>query len=449
VIDVRLRVEPWFMIGVGLSVVLRLGFGVRLGIRLGEIEIDHHAVQGVTALGRIGELLPIKLRSGGEPLQGGRLVATIRQHVGVGVAEPGDRRPRPLGRSQGVQGGPEQPGRLGVLPEVPARAGLDDDHLDLLRRLEREVLGLLAQLQRGLRLAEGSLAVRHRRQHVVVARHPPDRPELGQGDIPLTGGVRGLGGGLADDRQPRGPTPGRLGKGVRLLGILLDQAARHDQETADLLGQFLRQAAQLGPHLTRQLALIDVRREFRLVGATGQPGRRLTVGTWPLAPRPVEPGTITARAVGSAAIGPGPIRTTPIRTRTIRPRPITIGSGAIGPAPVRSVPIIPGTVALPTITGATIGPGAITPGTIARRTFTLPTITRTAIRPRTVSPPTITGRAITLPSVSAAATEPGAVASGTITRRTALPAITRIPTGPRAITPCAITRRAVALPTIS
>ena len=65
---------------------------------------------------------------------------------------------------------------------------------------------LVEHLERVPVPAEGPLAVRDQRDQLVAPGHASDGPELPQRDGELTGGVRGLSGGLTHDGQPPGAT---------------------------------------------------------------------------------------------------------------------------------------------------------------------------------------------------------------------------------------------------
>jgi hypothetical protein len=115
-----------------------------------------------------------------------------------------------------------------ILAKVSPRAGLDDDHFDPQRRFQPGPVGLARQLQGIVRSAQSSLAVSHNRQEILRSSHSPQRAELTERNVIATSGVRGLGGGFANNGQPGSSPACSLGMGVRQLRILVHQLAGDD-----------------------------------------------------------------------------------------------------------------------------------------------------------------------------------------------------------------------------
>ena len=93
------------------------------------------------------------------------------------------------------------------------------------------------------------------------------RPQLAQREREVAGRIGGDRDGLADDADPAGAARRGQCVPVRERGILVDEAARHDQVLRDAVGVVLAQGAQLAAGDLVELVGRDVIRDGRVVVA--------------------------------------------------------------------------------------------------------------------------------------------------------------------------------------
>jgi DNA-binding MarR family transcriptional regulator len=303
-------------------------------VLVGEIfELD--AVNEIETLGRVGLTAGVGRRGAGERVPGLVGASGIEERIRVSVEEP--RRPgtQPppagqLGHLQGDHGGVRE-------SLIPADPGLDDAQLDLGGAVEGAAVGLADQGQRPVRPAQGTLAVGHHRKVVVASGHPPRGSQLSQGFGPPSGLVGSDPGRLPDHAHPGREALGDLSVCIPLLGVR--GHSRGDQVTGHGVGQFVRQAVQLGTRLGVELRGSDGVREAGaasawrvlagafawrvLAGASAGPGLSGSVA-----------GALSGSVAGAVAVGrPGPRAA----GRVIRPGPR--GPSAVSAGPGRAVSV--------------------------------------------------------------------------------------------------------------
>ena len=152
------------------------------------------------------------------------------------------------------------------LAEIAQRTGIHDEHLCL--GIGDEVLGILAHRQFDglLRMTQGTFAISHERQIIRVTVHAIGSAEFAQGRLILTHAVCHQGIRFTGEIHTGRLVGSPLGVFKSELGVGFHEGIRSEDVQADVLGMFLRQAAQTLALVLRQHVPHHAFRHLRLTG---------------------------------------------------------------------------------------------------------------------------------------------------------------------------------------
>ncbi len=219
---------------------------------------ERHALQLREPVAGVGLTVVVHLCCPREPVDSLLLVAGRQQGIRVGVAKT--RRPWCVVDPE-LRDAQRQHGRVG-LAEVRAGPRSNHPQFDAGRAVEAVDVRRCGDGQRPLRTAEATLAVGEYRQVLVGPRHPASRTQFRQRFGIATGRIGCHSHRLAHARDAGGCAAGGNGVLIRELGVLVEQAPRHDEVTSDLGGVGRGEGPQLLADVSVELPTRDFFRDL-------------------------------------------------------------------------------------------------------------------------------------------------------------------------------------------